>query len=470
MPLVSLPGRLSAVLALLTASLAAATPASAQAVAADKALLIHGGYVMTMDPAQGNLAATDVLIRDGAIVAVGRKLEVPADAQRINAAGQVVMPGFVDTHSHLWVTTMRGQFRNAQGKFFPVSSKLAAAMQPDDIEVAMYTGALELVHGGITSTADFFDNILSPAHGEAGLQALDRAGLRAVMFYGGPDKTTRKPIDMKHLASLAIERRRADPQARVTLGLAWRLPRDRNDAANWAMRQREYDQARELGLPIQVHVSGEPGPMFDALIQRGYLSPLLTVVHATDASPAQLQALEQAGGSLALTPLSEHRVGYGLTRLDHFAAVSRQGLGIDGNALAGSGDMFESLRLAALTWSGGAADEAAPDPQALLELVTRRAANAIGLSKVTGMLKPGLRADVQIIDLAAINLSGFGGGDPAALIVYSARPENVRTVIVDGHVLKRDGALVGVRLQDVLARAEASAQSLLERGGRDVSH
>ncbi|MFB8831789.1 hypothetical protein ACE0DR_26730 [Azotobacter sp. CWF10] len=119
-------------------------------------------------------------------------------------------------------------------------------------------------------------------------------------------------------------------------GLAWRLPRNREDPENKAMHQYEYDTARALGLPIQVRVSGEPDPMFDALIQRGYLFPGLTAVHATDASPEQLQALEQAGGSLSLMPLSEQRVGYGLTRLDHFAGVTRQGLGIDGNSLAGS--------------------------------------------------------------------------------------------------------------------------------------
>jgi 5-methylthioadenosine/S-adenosylhomocysteine deaminase len=165
--------------------------------------------------------------------------------------------------------------------------------------------------------------------------------------------------------------------------------------------------------------------------------------------PAQQAALERAGGSLALTPLSEHRVAYGLTRLDHFSPVTRQGLGIDGNSLAGMADMFATMRLAALTWSGGAKDEAAPDPRALLDLATRRGAMTVGLDKDIG--------------LAALNLSGFGGGDPAALLVYSARPENVEAVMVDGRFVKLDGQLVGVDLPAVLARARASAQALLRR-------
>lgn len=423
-------------------------------------ILIQNGYVMTMDPALGDLEAADVHVRDGRILAVGRNLKAEG-AERISAQGAIVLPGFVDTHSHLYVTTMRGQFRNAAGQFFPVSSKLAAKMTPEDVHTAMYTGALELIDGGITTTADFFDNVLTPAHGDAGLRALEESGIRATMYYGGPDKTTKRPIDLEQLRALAKQQNDADTSQRVRIGLAWRLPRDRNSTANWAMRQQEFDTAKALDLPIQVHVSGEPEPMFDALIKRNYLSPRLTVVHATDARPDQLQALEKAGAGLALTPISEHRVGYGLTQLKHFAGVSHQGLGIDGNSLAGSADMFASMRLAALTWSGADKDEKAPVPRDLLELATRSGAQAIGLGEQTGSLIPGKRADLQIVKLDSLNLSGFGGGDPAALLVYSARPSNVDTVIVDGRVLKRDGKLVGVETPEVLRRAEASARRLL---------
>jgi len=422
-------------------------------------LLIQGGYVMTMDPAVGDLDQADIRVRDGQIVEIGKDLE-PGAARLISAKGAVVLPGFIDTHSHLYVTTMRGQFRNADGQFFPVSSKLAAVMTPQDVQTAMHVGALELLQGGITTTADFFDNVLTPAHGEAGLRALQQSGIRGTLYYGGPDKTTTRSIDLDQLRALAA----TQPQdARVGLGLAWRLPRDRGDASNWRMRQKELDTARELGLPMQVHVSGEPGPMFDALIERGYLSPSVTVVHATDASAAQLQALEGAGARLALTPLSEHRVGYGLTRLDQFASVSRQGLGIDGNALAGSADMFATMRLAALTWSGRTQDEKAPDPRGLLDLATRRGAQAVGLGDEVGTLAAGKRADLQIIRLDALNLSGFGGGDPASLLVYSARPSDVDTVIVDGRILKQDGQLTREDLPEILRAAAESARAMREK-------
>lgn len=450
---------LAALLALFVTACRAPPSPAPSAIAPTRDVVIVGGYVMTMDPARGDVAEADVLVRDGRIVAVGRDLPA-GGARRIDARGMIVLPGFVDTHSHLWVTTMRGQFRNAAGKFFPVSSRLAAAMTPEDVYVAMLTGALEQLDGGTTTVADFFDNVRTPAHGLAGHRALVEAGGRAVMYFGGPDKTTTQSIDLEQLRALAQGQ---GSGARVRVGLGWRLPRQLDDEHNWAMRDRELATARELGLPVQVHVSGQPGPMFDALIARRYLSAAVSVVHATDATEAQLQALRDAGASLALTPISEHRVGYGLTRIDHFHAIERLGLGIDGNSLAGSADMFETMRLAALTWSGQQRDEAAPDPRALLDLATRRGAHALGLGDEVGVLAPGRRADLQVIDLAALNLAGFAGGDPAALLVYSAKPANVRTVLVDGRVVKEDGRLVGVELASVLARAGASAAELVRR-------
>lgn len=420
-------------------------------------ILIKNGYVMPLKPGSTDQPDSDILIHQNRIVAIGKNF--PTEGRKvIDARGKFVLPGFVDTHSHLWVTTMRGQFRNQDGKFFPVSNQLGARMQPEDIYSAMYSGAVELLSGGITSSGDFFDNIKGPEWGDAGFKALKDSGIRAVMYYGGPDKTTKHPIDIAHLLRLSQQ---IKPGDRVTLGLGWRVPRELNDERNWAMRDSEFNAAQQHKLPIQVHVSGDAQAMFTALIDRNYLNPSVTVVHATDATQQQLTALEKSGGSLALTPISEQRVGYGLTRTDHFSAISRKGFGIDGNALAGSGDMFATLRLAALTLSGASKDETRPDPRKLLEMATWHGADTLGLLAEIGSLEQGKKADIQIIDPNALNMSGFAGGDPAALIVYSARPENVTTVIVDGNIVKQDGVMQQSNLHSLIRQANESAKRLL---------
>ena len=425
--------------------------------APDHKLLIRQGYLLPMTVNGEDQPSTDILVRNNQIVKIGENLVAP-DAKVIDARGKYVMPGFVDAHNHLWVTTMRGQFRNNQGKFFPVSNTLAKGMQPDDIWQAMYSGSLELLQSGVTTTGDFFDNIRGPAWGDAGFRALQKSGIRAIMYYGGPDKTTKNMIDLTHLAEL--QKQSTD---RIQLGLGWRIPRDLSSQQNWAMRDKEYRFAVQHKLPIQVHVSGDVRAMFDALIDRQYLSTSLTVVHASDALPQQLSALQKTGGGLVLTPISEQRVGYGLTLLNHFKGVEKQGLGIDGNALSGSANMFETLRTAALTESGEAKDETLPDPRALLALATRRSAESIGLGNITGTLEEGKRADIQIINPNTLNMAGFGGGDPTALIVYSAQPENVETVIVDGQIIKADGKLQDVNLEEQLRATNASAKRLLEQ-------
>lgn len=419
-------------------------------------LLIRQGYLLPMTAKGQDQPSTDILIRNNQIVQIGKNL-VAADAKIIDAQGKYVMPGFVDAHNHLWVTTMRGQFRNKQGKFFPVSNKLAKEMQPDDIWQAMYSGSLELLQSGVTTTGDFFDNIRCPAWGDAGFRALEKSGIRAIMYYGGPDKSTKNMIDLTHLAEL-----KKQSTDRIQLGLGWRIPRDLSSQQNWAMRDKEYRFAVQHNLPIQVHVSGDARAMFDSLIDRQYLSPLLTVIHASDALPQQLNALQKSGGGLVLTPVSEQRVGYGLTILNQFEVVERQGFGIDGNALSGGANMFETLRTVALTESGEAKDETLPDPRELLTLATRRSAESIGLGELTGTLEEGKRADIQIINPNTLNMAGFGGGDPAALIVYSAQPENVETVIVDGRIIKADGKLQEVNLEEQLRATNASAKKLLE--------
>ncbi len=430
---------------------------ASHAIAADDRVLIKNGYVMTMNAQDQDWPDADVLIEDRRIVAVGENLPSQG-AQVIDARGGYVLPGFVDAHNHLWVTTMRGQFRNAQGAFFPVSNKLAQAMQPEDIHIAMYSGAVELLNGGVTSTGDFFDNIQGPAWGDAGFEALHKAGIRAIMYYGGPDKTTQKPIDLTHLRELA---QRQDPL--VSVGLAWRLPRNLQDARNWQMRDAELKLAREQRLPIQVHVSGDHDAMYNALIQRKILGADVAVIHATDATEQQLHATQAANASVVITPVSEQRVGYGLTRIDHFTTLPRLGLGLDGNALAGSADMFATLRVAALTQSGALRNESAPDARQLLRHATQGGAEALGWGKMVGSIEVGKRADLQIIQPNTLAMSGFGGGDPAALLVYSAQPDNVATVLVDGRVVKLAGKLQHIDVDEVMQQARDSAQHVVQR-------
>lgn len=445
----------------------ASTHAAADAPPGDTTL-IRGGYVMTMEATRGDLPEADILVRDGRIAEIGHGLPAPAGADIVEAAGTVVLPGFVDAHTHGSISQMRGLYGNTpETAFFSVTSRLSAHYTPEDTYLGMLLSAVESAASGITTTADFFDNVRDRAHAEAGFKALRDAPIRARLLYGMKSKITADPIDLAQVEEWQRGWEEHSAGGRLSLGLAWRLPQALDDAQAWAVKDREWETARRLGLPIQVHVSGTvPGraeAMFDALIARRMLRPGLQVIHATDARDDQIAALEEAGSGLVVTPLTEHRVGYGLTRIDRFAGIRRLGFGIDGSALAGFTDMFALMRLAALTQAGSARNEQAVSPRRLLELATVGGARALGLDATTGSLVPGRAADLQIVRLDAWNLAGFDGGDPSALLVYSARPEDITAVMVAGCFVKRDGHLTSYNVAALHNQARQSIRNIRRR-------
>ena len=446
------------------AGASALLPRRAAAQAPAPAVLIRGSQLLTMAPGEDEPRVADLLVREGRIAEIAPAIAPPPGAAVIEGAGTVTMPGFVDAHTHGAIGQMRGLFRGtAASRFFPLSSRLLAHYRPEDTYLGMHLSAVESAASGVTTLADFFDTVRDRDHAEAGWRALRDAPLRARLLYGARSKAADEPIDLAHLESLQAGWPQLSEGGRLSLGMAWRLPAKLDDEAAWAVKVREVEVARRLGLPVQVHVSGQPLPMFDALIRRRLLFPALGVVHASDARPDQLAALDASGASLVLTPLSEQRVGFGITRLDRYRGIRRLGLGFDGSALAGSADMFTTMRFLALTETGGARDETAVDPRRLLQLATRGGAEALGLSDEIGSLTVGRRADLQMIDLAALNFAGFDGGDPSALLVHSGRPGNVSLVMVGGRIVKRDFELVGIDLAKLMADARASIRGVLER-------
>ena len=430
------------------------------AVGQPRVLLIQNAHIVSVDPQQGDWRDADVLVRDGKIVAVGHRLEA-AGAERIDARGMILLPGLVDTHTHLWLSAARGQFRNTPDTdYFALKKRLGRHYTPDDVRIGTYLGAVETLASGVTTTVDFFHNLRSPAHLEAAEQGLVQSGIRARLLLGAHDDLG--PAEIVDLDLLAAAAARARPQRqRVTLGFGWRgVGEGRGDVV--ATGRREIAAARKLGLPVSVHSGGKRN---GALAASGLLGKDVQIVHATGATPAELAAFRAAGSALSLTPVTEQRVGYGLTVLSDYAAVGRIGLGIDGTALAGNADLFANMRLLALTETGARKKETAVAPRRILELATIEAARSIGMDDQIGSITPGKRADLILLDPGALNMALADDADPYALIVYSATPGNVDTVIVDGVVLKRGGRLLGVDVPRVMKEARASMDAILERAG-----
>ena len=149
--------------------------------------LIQGGYVLTLDPALGDLPNTDVLIDGETITAVGRITPGP-DANVIDARKRIVMPGFVDTHRHTWQTPVRGVLPSCtlDEYFAGMLNNIGMQYRAEDVYIANLMGALEALNAGITTLLDWSHVNNTPEHSDAAVNGLTDAGIRAVYAHGVP--------------------------------------------------------------------------------------------------------------------------------------------------------------------------------------------------------------------------------------------------------------------------------------------
>ena len=421
-------------------------------------LLIRNGYVLTMDAQLGDIAGGDVHLRGGAIAAVGRGLNAPG-AQIIEGAGMLVLPGFVETHWHIWTALLRSLAGDRQEHgYFPTSRTIGTFYSAEDMYAAGRLAAAEAIHSGITFVHDWCHNVRGPDYAEAALRALEETGIRARFSYGSPTAASNDAsIDLRDLTRLA---ERWDEHANgglLTLGLAWR-------GAASAATLRDYEVAKELGLPISVHANNSGGGVIQQLADRGLLVPSMQIIHAVWCTPEEIRAMVANRVTVSVSPYSELRIGFGFPiTADLIEAGVTVGLSVDTTTLSGNADMFAIMKAIQNIENGRARNEFKMTARRVLELATIDGARSMGIGDRVGSLTPGKRADVIMVDTRAVNLGVLT--EPAHLLVEAAQPANVDTVIVDGRVLKRGGQLTSVDVAEVVDAAARASAGVRRRSG-----
>src|SRR5262245_49003562 len=183
--------------------------------------VIRGATVLTMDPRIGELARGDVHVRDGNIVAVADKIAVGGNS--IEAAGMICMPGFIDTHWHLWTSVCRPVIRIDDPKrgYFPVTNTLGRHFTPEDSYRSVRLGLSEGLSAGATTVHNWAHNVRSPEHADAELRAMRDVGVRGRLAYGTPQgMLDDEPMDLEGLAR--IQRQWMPNDGMLTLGICSR--------------------------------------------------------------------------------------------------------------------------------------------------------------------------------------------------------------------------------------------------------
>jgi 5-methylthioadenosine/S-adenosylhomocysteine deaminase len=427
--------------------------------------VIQGAYVITMDPVFGDMPSADVHVRNGEIIAIGKDLPV-ANGQVISGRGMMLLPGFVDTHWHLWNSFMRGLIGDGPGRdYFAVKRGLAPYYRPVDFYRAARLALAEALNCGITTVHNWDHNLRAPEDADANVIAQLDMGVRARFSYGCPDNFA--PDRLMDLDDLERFRKQWTPQAtddRITVGVALRGP-FRTGADIY---RREWDAARKAGLPITMHCDRcmrEEGCRrcdLASMKEKGLLGPDVQIVHAVHAAPADIEAMAETRTHLSLSPQTELRtMGFPKVSemLDAGVLVS---LSIDTTATPCNADMFSQMRVT-LSTEMARVEKAGLTPRRMLQMATVDGARDLGLFEKTGSITPGKRADLILLRMNDLNM--LPCADPVDVVVLSGLPQNVDTVIADGRILKRGGKLIAVDVEQIAAETHDSVTRMLEVAG-----
>jgi cytosine/adenosine deaminase-related metal-dependent hydrolase len=394
-------------------------------------LLIHGGLLIDTDPEPVVRRGMDVLVVDGAIAEVGAGLDAPG-AERIDASGLIVLPGFVDSHRHTWQTALRGLAADVDFAAYMglINGGVAARYRDVDVHTGTLAGAIEALASGITTLQDFSHIQQSPRHADAAVSALRESGIRAVFAYGQP--VFGPPLDPDEVRRVHREHF-AGTGDLVTMALAALGPSySPMDAvtSQWAL-------ADELGLRIFTHISGQPAnpQPIEQLRDGGLLHGAITFVHGNSLLDTDLDLIAGSGAAVSICPGVEARMGHGAPVAGRLAERGiTTGLGVD-VVTSVAGDMFSLMRAALLTSQFGAGRRVTPAE--VLRMATVDGAAAVGMADRIGSLTVGKRADLILLRATDPNMVG-GVHDPIGTVVTAAHPGNIATVLVDGRPVRTE--------------------------------
>ena len=426
--------------------------------------IIRGANVLTMDEKLGDFATGDVHVRDGQIVAVGAKVDARG-ARVIDGRGMICMPGFIDTHWHLWTSLFRPYVRadvNELG-YFPVSNRLGQLMGPDDSYKSVRLGIAEALSAGVTTVHNWAHNVRSSDHADGELSAMRDTGIRGRFAYGPaqgmPDT---QPMDIDAISR--TQKKWMPGDGMLTMGICSRnvgamsIGGAARGVLSIEQTATDWGNARKLGLPITLHTSG-PSPI-KALEAAGLLGPDVQLIHALLTTPEERQILKNRGVSYGLAPIGEARrpASVGVIQLGELLADGVKASLSTDHTTNYNCDPFQNMRVLFALHQHRLANKPPLSVKRLVQLATLDGAVDMGLDKKTGSLTPGKRADLILVRTTDINMTPVG--DPYEALVQLAHPGNVDTVMVDGRILRQKNRFTALDHGRAVREARDAAKAL----------
>jgi 5-methylthioadenosine/S-adenosylhomocysteine deaminase len=430
-------------------------------------LVVSNGIVITVDGNRRVINRGSVAIEGRDIVAVDTVEAIAArfsGRETIDAAGAVVMPGLVNTHTHAPMVLFRGLADDLalmdwlQKYIFPAEAK---TVSPEFVRAGTRLAALEMIESGTTAYADmyYFEDEIARVTKAAGLRGV--LGETIIQFPVADAKTPAESLALtekfaKEFAGDELITPAVAPHALYT-----------NDAGTIKACRALADR---LHIPVIMHLSETKDEMKTSdekyhatptafLESLGFWGPRTLAAHAVHVTPADIEILARRHVGVAHNPESNMKLASGIAPVEAMRQAGLAvGLGTDGAASNNDLDMFEAMRQAAFLHKLVASDPRAIPAPVALEMATIDGARAMGMEKEIGSLEAGKRADLLIVSMASARQTPMY--DAVSHIVYVTRGDDVRTTIVNGKVLMRDRRVLTLDRRQVLAEANLFADKV----------
>lgn len=405
-------------------------------------LIVRGGTIVTMDGERRVIEDGAIAVRDGKIVAVGKSAEIVRQfgaKQTINAAGKLIIPGLINTHTHAPMTLFRGLGSDLDLNdwltryIFPAEAK---NVTEEFVRVGTQLALAEMIRGGTTTYCDmyYFEDAIADETAKAGVRGV--LG-ETIIDFPVPDNKT-------HAEAMAYTERFVKKWQGHKLIVPALAPH-----APYTVSEENLKNIRtlsdRLNAPVVIHLAETRKEVDDISKQKGarpveYLSNInfLTnrtiAAHVVHANAAEIGILKKFNVGVAHCPQSNMKLASGVAPITQMLAADLAvGLGTDGAASNNDLDLWDEIDAAAKLQKISLMDPKVIKAQEAFEMATIRGARALHLETEIGSLEVGKRADLAIVD--ADNFHQIPNYDVYSTLVYATKANDVRTVIIEGKVV-----------------------------------
>jgi len=423
-------------------------------------ILLKGGVVLSLDRQVGDFAQADVLVENEKIREVRPNIAVSDEsAAVIDAANRIIIPGFIDTHSHSYQGLVRNIMPN--GLLNPdynrdVQNVLTPVYEAADAYAGVLVSALGFIDMGTTAIVDISQCSHTPEHSDAMIRALQEVGIRAVhSYHRGAGSAHQYPQDIKRLQRTYF----SSKDQLLTLALTANL------------NANVYALAREVGVPVVQHLVGtDLNKQVQDLAQAGLMRAGDEYIHCLGINDTTWKVLRDRGANVSLCTTIDVTMGHGTPSiqeaLDHSFRPSLSSdhgvtLAQDMFTLMRGAFLFQRLRVLERARHGEQNLPALLTGRDLLEFGTIAGARCANIDSKVGTLTPGKEAD--IVMLKADRLDIWPLSNAPGTVVNFMNPGHVETVFIAGKVKKWRGSLVGVDVARVVRTVQEARDAVMGR-------